>query len=228
MLIPYTRNELSITALFTTLYETRVSTTTNNELNTATIRNSHCQYEEIYTYITNDKKEDYIHLLNEHISLLTQWALVNPHDSQRYLSLINVLNHYIIEITDRKTLVEQFWDFRILSVKPFDNSDYFKPNVLKKNIINEKEVERRAIAQAAAVKTNTITEEDIKNQSEDDIDTTFDMDDEDDFDFSIKPEPTDVNNNATNQKREFKPWVIPLFASAGLVLFGSLLYGYFN
>lgn len=228
MLIPYTRNELSITTLFTTLYETRVSTTSNNELDIAIIRNSHCQYEEIYTYITNDKKEDYKHLLNEHITLLTQWALVNTHDSQRYLSLINVLNHYIIEITDRKTIVEQFWDFRILSVKPFDNSDYFKPNVLKKNIINEKEVERRAIAQAAAVKTNTITEEDIKGQSEDKFDNDFGLDDRDDFYFGIKPEPTDVNNNATKQKRKFKPWVIPLFAFAGLVLFGALLYGYFN
>jgi len=102
-------------------------------------------------------------------------------------------------------------------------------NVIKRqNTINEKEVERRAIAQAAAVKTNTITEEDIKGQSEVKFDYDFGLDDRDDFDFGIKPEPTDVNNNATKQKRKFKPWVIPSFAFAGLVLFASLLYGYFN
>lgn len=102
-------------------------------------------------------------------------------------------------------------------------------NVIKRqNTINEKEVEKRAMAQASSVKSNTITEEDIKGQSKGDFDTTFDMDDEDAFNFSIKPEPTDVNNNATTQKRELKSWVIPLFALAGLVLFGSLLYGYLN
>lgn len=228
MQIPYTRNELSITALFTTLYETTVATTSAGELDVANIRNTHWLYEEVHTHILNNRKEDYKSILNEYISLLTQWALANPHDSQRYLSLINILNHYIIEVTDRKTLVEHFWDFHITSVNTFNNADYFKPSVVKRNTINEKEVERRAIAQAAAVKTNTITEEDIKGQSEYEYDNDFGLNDIDEFDFSSKSEPTDENNNSTIQKRKFKPWVIPFFAFSGLVLFGSLLYGYFN
>ena len=115
----------------------------------------------------------------------------------------------------------------------FDDDDVepVKPvgeNVIERqNTINEKEVEKRAMAQAAVVKANTVKEEDIKGQSEDKYDNDFGLNDKNEFDFSIKPEPTDVNN-ATKQKREFKPWVIPLFAFAGLVLFGSLLYGYFN
>ncbi|MDI1333229.1 hypothetical protein [Pseudomonas sp.] len=56
------------------------------------------------------------------------------------------------------------------------------PNVIKRqNTINEKEVERRAMAQAAVVKTNTVTELDIKS-----LDEEFE-----DFDFgNTLPKPT--------------------------------------
>lgn len=55
-------------------------------------------------------------------------------------------------------------------------------NVIKRqNTINEKEVERRALAQAAVVKTNTVTELDIKS-----LDEEFE-----DFDFgNTLPKPT--------------------------------------
>lgn len=91
--------------------------------------------------------------------------------------------------------------------------------VRKQNTINEKEVERRAMAAAEAVKANTIIRKDIEDLQDDEIDS---------FDFGAPEETTDNKTRKNYQEREFKPWVLPLFTFVGLTLIGSLLYGFFN
>lgn len=103
--------------------------------------------------------------------------------------------------------------------KNFDFGNDLKPvgeNVIKRqNTINEKEVEKRAMAQAATIKANTISERNIEDQIEDD---------NDDFDFGISPTPTEENKSVKrNRKKELKPWVKPLFVIAGLTLIASLI-----
>lgn len=107
-----------------------------------------------------------------------------------------------------------------LNANDFDFEDEKKPageSVIRKpNTINEKEVERRFLAQSEKGSTNTIPERDIVGLPDDE------------FDFSYKPEATNENKSVNlNEKREFKPWVKPFFTLSGVALCGTLIYGFF-
>ncbi|KOP50888.1 hypothetical protein OX88_27220 [Pseudomonas coronafaciens pv. porri] len=92
--------------------------------------------------------------------------------------------------------------------------------IRKPNTINEKEVERRAIALAESAKSNTITESDIKEHA-------FDMDDESDFDFGSNSTPAGEKKSPINTENEFKPWVKPFISIAALAIVSLFIYGYF-
>jgi hypothetical protein len=111
--------------------------------------------------------------------------------------------------------IEDFRDFDFGNdIKPAGESVIRKPNT-----INEKEVERRAIAQAELAKSNTITENNIKEHN-------FDMDDVSDFDFGSNADSSTEKKSLSNERTEFKPWVKPFFTIAGIAIVSLLVYGY--
>lgn len=225
MLIPFTQSyPLSLSTLFTILYETRIAAKLTDESDKDSDRNAHYEFSETYYLINNNLKEEYIEFLNGRISILSEAALANPEEEQQCALLIKLLTHYIDEIAASECLLESdFWDYRIYNVVPYDSKLYSNSEELLENSIGFNVIKR----------PTTITEEDIKGHSEEKFDNDFALNNIDDFDFGdgvVKPigERIIKKPNTVSKKKEFKPWVIPLFAFAGLVLFGSLLYGYFN
>ena len=75
-------------------------------------------------------------------------------------------NDFDFDFDDKPAVTEQ-------DIKAANN---MRENIKKQNTINDKEVEKRAMAAASAVKQNTITEKEIKDHEEDDFP---------DYDFGI-------------------------------------------
>lgn len=177
----------------------------------------------IYTIISKNDKNEFNQSISNYLSRLNSLALSNPYDNQSTLLLIDAFHNITTDCHYYNDLKELFSDIRFIYIPEFRWEDYREqPTQPEQNSGQEisSSVESNDFDFDDNILSKDFSDEETKIGDTQLID---DFDFGDDFVKPIGKRPIPIN-----KKKEFKPWVIPLFAFAGLVLFGSLLYGYFN